>query len=99
MKEVKKVDSKSVEPTASLSDPTRFPAGIKANGGKQNDSRVTKDTESNHETLRHGSKPQPEAVSVAAKEDPSCLAKARKYAVRSEHGGAEPMAVTGTQGV
>lgn len=96
MKEVKKVDAKSVEPTASLGNPGRFAAGIRANKASQGVTvNTTSDGGSNLETLRQGNKPQPEAVRVVATEDPGCLAKARKYAARSEHGGADPMAVEG----
>lgn len=86
---------KSVEPTAALGKPSSYPSGIRANGASQAATvNTTSDGGSNLETLRQGSKPKPEAVRVVAQEDPGCLAKARKYAARSEHGGAEPMAAS-----
>ena len=69
--------------------------GIAAGGNKQNEDDAPTG-ESNHETLRHNSRPKPEAVAIVAKEDPDCLAKARKYAHRSEHGGSDPNAVAGS---
>jgi hypothetical protein len=82
---------KSVEPDAALGNPTGFPAGIRPNGGKQAMSQVTRDSQSNHETLRHGSKPKPEVVRQAA-HDGSARARAHKFNERSQNGGANPMA-------
>lgn len=87
---------KSVDPDAALGSPSMYPAGIRANGGKQAMSQVTRDSESNHETLRHGSKPKPEAVRHAA-EDKTPRARAHKFNERSQNGGANPMAAA--QGV
>lgn len=92
-----KSTGKSVEPDAALGKPNGFPSGIRANGATQGTTQVTRDSQSNHETLRHGSKPKPEAVEHCATEDPSCLSKARKYNERSENGGAEKTAAA--QGV
>lgn len=57
-------------------------------GGKQAASPAPSG-ESDHETLRHGKKPQPEKVVNVAKHDKETLAKARMFAERSEAGNAE----------
>ena len=80
MKEVQKVDHKSVEPEAALGNPGRFSgnAGLKASGLKQGETdNTTSDGGSDLESLRQGSKPKPEAVRDV-KEDPSCVQRARK---------------------
>lgn len=87
---------KSVEPEAALGKPGMYPAGIKSHGLAQAPSHVTRDTESNHETLRHGSKPKPESVQQA-EHDKSARARAHKFNERSISGGANPTAAS--QGV
>ena len=68
--------------------------GKEASGNKQAASVMTK-SESNHETLRHGSKPQPEKVIHPAPMDKKARAKAHGFNMRSENGGANPMAYPG----
>jgi len=80
MKEVQKVDHKSVEPEAALGNPGRFSGngGLKASGLKQAETEnTTSDGGSDLESLRQGSKPKPEAVREV-KEDTSCGPRARK---------------------
>lgn len=62
-------------------------------GAKQGNESI-ETGEGNQETRRHNSKPGAEVVQQVAKESPECLARARKYAARSEHGGAEPTAAS-----
>lgn len=57
-------------------------------GGKQAMSPANSG-ESDHETLRHGSKPKPESVQNAPKHNQDVLKRARMFNVRSEQGGAE----------
>lgn len=45
--------------------------------------------ESDHETLRHGRKPKPEAVKSMAAEDKNAQKKAHGFNERSQNGGAE----------
>ncbi len=57
-------------------------------GGKQAAS-VAPSGESDHETLRHGSKPQPGKVNNIPTLNKDTVKKARGFNVRSENGGAE----------
>jgi hypothetical protein len=63
--------------------------GLVAHGLKQG-ANDAPSGESNHETLRHGSRPQPEKVRDV-KHDQGALSKARMFNDRSIKGGADPM--------
>jgi hypothetical protein len=93
MKEVKKT-SKSVEPEAALGNPGRYSGNDLKSHENDHADEPKPSGASNHETLRQGKKGKKESVKQAA-HDKTQLAKARNYACRSEHGGAEEMAVAG----
>jgi hypothetical protein len=93
MKEVKKT-GKSVEPEAALGKPGRYAGNDLKSHENDHADEPKPSGESNHETLRQGKKGKKESVKQAA-HDGAHLAKARKFAVRSEHGGAEEMAYPG----
>lgn len=62
--------------------------GKKAAGNRQAESEAPSG-ESNHETLRHGSKPKPEAVREA-QHDKAAQKRAHGFNERSQNGGANP---------
>lgn len=62
--------------------------------GKHDGPHTMTKGESNLETLRQSNRPKVEAVTHAS-HNAAHLAKARKFNVRSENGGAEPTAVAG----
>ncbi len=64
--------------------------GVTNSLGNHQGSNDAPSGESNHETLRHGKAPKPEKVLHAPMPmNQGTLAKARKFNVRSEQGGAE----------
>jgi hypothetical protein len=93
MKEVKKT-GKSVEPTAALGNPGKHTGNDLRSYEHEGHDEPKPTGASNHETLRNHNKPKKDSVKQVS-HDQECLAKARKYNVRSENGGAEPTAVAG----
>lgn len=96
MKEVKKL-AKATHPEAALGNPGRFSGNDLKSHENDHADEPKPSGESNHETLRQGKKGKKgkkESVKQAA-HDGAHLAKARKFATRSEHGGAEEMAYPG----
>jgi hypothetical protein len=94
MKEVKKM-AKATHPEAALGNPGKYTGNDLKNheNNEAGDAPIT--AESNVESLRFGKKPKKSSTAAHAPENKAHLAKARKFACRSEHGGADPMAVAG----
>jgi hypothetical protein len=93
MKEVKKM-AKSVEPEAALGKPGKYTGNDLKSHDHETHGEPKPTGESNHEALGQGRKGKKESVKQVS-HDQAQLAKARKYAARSEHGGAEENAVAG----
>jgi hypothetical protein len=94
MKEVKKM-AKATHPEAALGNPGRYSGNDLKNHENSEGMDAAVTGESNHETLRNGKKPKKSSTVAHAPENKAHLAKARKFAARSEHGGAEEMAYPG----
>ena len=94
MKEVKKMSMKSVEPEAALGCPGKYTGNDLKSHDHETHGEPKPTGESNHETLGQGRKGKKQSVKQVS-HDQGALAKARKYNVRSEMGGADPNAVAG----
>lgn len=94
MKEVKKMKMKSVDPEAALGMPGKYTGNDLKSHDHETHGEPKPTGESNHETLGQGRKGKKESVKQAS-HDQAAIAKARKYNVRSENGGADEMAYPG----